>query len=474
MKRSFLVLSLLLLFLWLSSSVKAQEVKITELNRTLFPNNQSCFAARIDRLDRPYIYTANLGEGFSIYNISDEESPQRSYHLEITTFDNQWVTNIVQYGSRLYLSLGDFQGATRPAGIAILDISNIESPNLLGYQLFDEYDKGCSIIRVKDDIAYLGLMEHGVLVVDIENPEDMTEIKHIDLDINFPEPPGLFSKPHARGMDVSGDYLLVCHDAGGLRTIDISTPADAQEVGKYVNTGFSEFSAVVYNNIVVAGEVAYVSLDYCGVEVIDISDPENIKNISIYNPNDCTGTNWVGSPSHTNEILVSPTINTLFVSAGDSEIWSFDISNPFTLLPSGSLAEVGDSSVTWGMDQFGKYAVGAFINVKQVYIPGITPFYADWGGWRLYEVDRTSSTATSSGVDLSVSPNPANDFISIKGLITSNFLWVIYNIYGEQVKQGKESSVGLPISLDGLSNGHYIIHIANGEQVTVIRFLLIP
>ena len=439
-----------------SSLLIGQGISFEERSKIENPNSNSCYSSQIDRLNRPYLYTANLGQGLKIYDIEDEENPIQRGGFEISAFEGQWVSNVIQYGTKLYLSLGDFQGATRPAGIAIIDVSEPASPLLDGYQFFTAFDKGCAITRVKDDVAYLGLMDHGVLAVDISNPSNITEIKHITFDDDFPEPPGLFTKPHARGMDIYEDFLFVCYDAGGLRVVDISQPELAAEKHMYVNEELDAVSNVVYNNIDIENGKGYIALDYCGVEVVDLSDPLDIKFENLYNPNDCNGTNWVGSPSHTNEIIHDG--HHLFVSAGDSEIWSFDTSDDLKL--NGSYSMVLDSSVTWGLDVHNGHAVGNFINVAPVYLPGLTPYYSNWGGWRLYSIRNLTSIEDFDQADKDlVFPNPTDHYITLQTEDVAS--WSIYNTFGTLLSKGQPST--RTIDLSSYPQGIYLLNI-RGEN----------
>ena len=63
-------------FLGNSILLNAQEVHFIEQSRTENSNGISCYASNIDRLNKPYVYTANLQQGLKIYKIENPASPE--------------------------------------------------------------------------------------------------------------------------------------------------------------------------------------------------------------------------------------------------------------------------------------------------------------------------------------------------------------------------------------------------------------
>jgi hypothetical protein len=76
------------------------------------------------------------------------------------------------------------------------------------------------------------------------------------------------------------------HGAGGLRVIDVSNKRRPREIGRYINQALPG-KPQAYNNVILEGSRAYVALDYCGLEILDISDPKNIRQLGWWNPWEC-------------------------------------------------------------------------------------------------------------------------------------------------------------------------------------------
>ncbi len=86
------------------------------------------------------------------------------------------------------------------------------------------------------------------------------------------------------------------------------------------------------------------------------------------------------------------------------------------------------------------------------------------GNTVLKEVQITPSTL-SVPADLWISPNPANDFITIHNLDASQYLFVIYNSIGKIVNKGVLDEVQNQLHISNLSSGLYFLEI-NGNDIT--------
>src|SRR5690606_25753748 len=106
--------------------------------------------------------------------------------------------------------------------------------------------------------------------------------------------------PNARGVEIVGDILYLAFDAGGVRTIDISDPAAPVQIGQYVNPAQPPLTPPAYNNIIIRSGLAYVTIDYCDLEILDINAPANMEQVHWSNPWNCLGLSWYGSDGHTN------------------------------------------------------------------------------------------------------------------------------------------------------------------------------
>jgi hypothetical protein len=251
-------------------------------------------------------------------------------------------------------------------------------------------------------------MDAGVIILNVSDVADIQFVSHIHPDPNFPDVPGLFSAPNARGLfKLSDETLLVANDHGGLRWIDISNIEAPVETGKYMNADLYDVAAPAYNNIAVKDHYAYVPVDYCGLDVIDVSDSD-MENVYWFNPWECSLTNWVGRPGHTNEAVIKDDL--LFISGADSEVLAFDISTPATPVLVGQYAFPFDSVVTWSVDVNANFVSLALVNNS---IAGF-PYYSNVGGIALLQYDVVTAVSDlHETLNIRFFPNPVKENLNI-------------------------------------------------------------
>lgn len=383
-----------------------------------FPDHFSAttYSSKIDRLGRPYLYMACKDTGLMVLDISDPSTPIVVHRHPPSEFEDLDVMNVEQVDDLLYVCLGNFQGGGQSAGLAILDVSDPATPVVLDvWNGGTTYVQGSAIVRITGDRAYLGAMEDGLIVLDVDDPSQIGFVSAYQPD---PTWPGIASyAPNARGMAIADDLLLLAYDAGGLRAIDISTPSAPSEIGRYLNPDIPILTNPAYNNVVVIGERAYCTIDYCGIEVVDISDPANMAQVAWLNPWNCIGFSWFGSDGHTNEIVSSMGDSLLFVSGGDSEILAYDITNADLPVLKGGWILPNDTAATWGVDVHGDLAVGNFINNHG--LPA-QPYDSKYGGVVIFEWTPEFSTqvpqpACFGPAAIGVWPNPSTGVFNAGG-----------------------------------------------------------
>ena len=158
------------------------------------------YTSALDDNEQPYVYTAANELGLIIFNVENLEDPVPVDTFPRSLFQNLVVTNFTQVGDYLYLPLGGFQGVSFPPGMAIIDVSNPAAAQLRSMWISDVYGNGAAIVVGDENFAYIGAMEDGVLIMDVSDKDNISYINTVELDLNWPEEPGLFSVPHARGM----------------------------------------------------------------------------------------------------------------------------------------------------------------------------------------------------------------------------------------------------------------------------------
>lgn len=286
----------------------------------------STYSSLFDRNGHPYLYSASLGLGLIVYDISDVSTPTPVDTLEPNQFNGLNVNNVYQDGNYLYLALGGFQGIPQKAGMAILDISNPSNISIIATWDSIAYKQGCATVRTDERYAYLGAMEDGIIILDISDKNNPKFVSQFQPDPSFP---GVANyPPNARGMEIRDHILYLAYDAGGLRLIDISDKQHPSQIAQYVNTSLISKALPAYNNLRIVGDYAFIAVDFCGLEVVDISNPSNLRSVDWYNPWNCNGFSWFGSPGHANELITANQDSILFLSGADSEVLALDISNP--------------------------------------------------------------------------------------------------------------------------------------------------
>ena len=269
-----------------------------------------------DRLGRPFFYVASKEGGLRIYSLSSPNQPELQAEITVSELQGQEVMNLHQNGSFLYLALGNFFGGANPPGIAIIDVTDPENAFIRDVWVSETPGRGCAFVTTSGNYAYLGAMSRGLIILNIENKDDIVWVSELVPDIHFPvENPNSVQLPNARGMAVRGDTVWLCYDAGGLRLIDVADKQHPTEAGRYINQD-ALGKQQAYNNIILENENAYIAIDYCGLEVLDISNPAEIQQKAWWNPWDCQSPNnaWINSPGHSNQIELDTARHLLFLS----------------------------------------------------------------------------------------------------------------------------------------------------------------
>lgn len=428
----------------------------------------SAYTAHFDDLDRPYMYSACLDLGLVVFQYDTTGIIDPVDTILPAAFSGLKPTNVFQKDNLLFVSLGNFTGLfPQKAGMAILNTDDPENVLLISQWDSTIFNQGCAIVIVHDNYAFLGAMEKGIIALDISDPLNPFFIDSLLPDPDFPDMPGLFSTPNARGMAMYGDdYLMLCYDHGGLRKIDVSNPYDLHETGKYMNWDLYLNAAPAYNNIVVKNNIAYVTVDYCGMDVIRL-DTDTMTNVMWYNPWDCNFDNWDGNAGHTNGIVLSEDEKFVFLSGGDSEVLTFNITEPDAPVFYGQYAFPYDSTVDWSLDVNENFVSLALVDNS---IFG-TPYYSDKGGVQLLWWDAVYPTSLPDIVkeDMQIFPNPATQFLYIQtGEINSYFYFEIMDTGGRIMSAGYQLQ-HQPVETENLPAGIYCVKIITDKQVATVK-----
>lgn len=297
-------------------------------------------------------------------------------HIDKKRLANLDPTHLLIDGNRLYVALGNFFNPRgSKAGLASIDVSDPGKPVVEGIWTSPEKGRGASGLAIRGTTLAMGLMSKGVALFDVRDPSTPRLLSTYLPDLNYPKKnPREPSVPNARGLAFASDRLCVAFDAGGLRVLDCRAPAMPVEIGRYVQPKMLK-KQQAYNNVVIDGNLAYLAVDYAGVEILDVSNPAEMKEVAWWNPwRADQGTNmWFNSPGHTNQLALDRETKRLYVSAGASDLAVLDVSDPGRPRQRGSYGSPRDSLGTWGLELVGD-------RLYLAYIGTLVPFKGTWPG----------------------------------------------------------------------------------------------
>jgi hypothetical protein len=337
-----------------------------------------------DVLSRPYLYVAQKEGGVLVLHTPAGASPAEAARVPVSAFGGLNAMTLVQQGSRLFVGLGDFFAAQGSrTGLAVVDVADPERPSVSALWVSSDVVTGTTALLVDGSYAYLAAKKNGVLIFDVSQPDTTRLIGSILPDVHFPKPnPSSTEHPNARGFALVGNTLFLANDAGGLRVIDVSNRAQPREVAKYINSALPP-KPQAYNAVLVNGTTAYVTLDYCGLEILDVSDPQDIEQIGWWNPWGCdAATNvWFNSAGHTNQIALDVQRRLVYMSAGASELVVVDVANPAQPVLHAQYEVEGGDQAAWGIEV-------TPTETYLAYITALIPYRGTWAGVRAVTTPR--------------------------------------------------------------------------------------
>jgi hypothetical protein len=223
-----------------------------------------------------------------------------------------------------------------------------------------------------------------------------------------------------------------------------------------------------YNNIALNGNIAYLAVDYCGMEIVDISNVNNINELSWWNPYNCQNPSntWLNSPGHMNQLVYVPSDNAVFLSAGGSQMRVINVANPTLPDSCNGYGLAATQQGTWGIDVYN----------KKIYLANVTaffPFFSTWAGIKILDWPSTLSIneKSKSTENISVQPNPFTTETEIRFELkqASSVSIVITDVTGRTIKTLTENNLnpgeqifkwnGKTNSGENSSNGMYFVTI---------------
>lgn len=362
-----------------------------------------------DALGRDYLYVANKESGLTIWSLTG--MPMQVHQVPVSDFDSLQVMNVSQSGNYLYLAIGNLHGSdTQPGGIAIVDVSNPLTAFVTDYWVDTLSTLGAAIVQTEGNYAYLGGLDRGLSILDISNKSDIVFKSRFSPSTSFPPMspfvPGRFN---ARGLAVRDGIVYLCFDGGGLRIVNATDPMAPFETGRH-SLPLPDTTYRFYNNIVLQDSLAYIAVDHCGMEIVNIADTSNLTLVGWWNPWGCgpDDASWVNSPGYANEISLDNTCHRVFLSTGRNDLMVVDVSNPAAPDSCDSWGNRTDLYATWGMSATPEH-------VYLGYICSAIPFFSLWSGIRILNIGDVCAVGRDEPLmrEWKLSPNPTTGSVML-------------------------------------------------------------
>jgi len=421
---------------------------------------QMTMTMKPDITGRPFLYVAQKEAGLCIYDITSISSPALIQTIPIDSLDSLHVMNLSQEGNYLYLALGNHFSNSQSPGMAIIDVSNPAVAFVKSVWKSSATDGGAGIVKTENNYAYLGAMTHGLMILDISDKTNIQLVSQFMPDLSYPTGNPDTAKYNARGMAVKNDIVYLCFDAGGIRIINTQNKLNPVETGRFSNPVLNNLPRA-YNNIVLDDTLAYVTVDYCGMEVLNLADTSNIRLVSWWNPWDCQSNslNWFSSPGHANELEYNKNCKQLFIASGKSDLHVVDVTNPLQPDSCNFYGGVSNGMGTWGV---GLYHEKIFLS----YVCAIIPFSSNWTGVKIltYTPCLTGVKDSYPDEDILLYPSPASDEVRIENKSAAATKIEIYNALGKLCCQ---SDAGKPVSIINIKHlppGVYFVFLEGSKR----------
>lgn len=181
--------------------------------------------------------------------------------------------NIFIDQDRLYATSNKTDSSFNP--MTVLSLENPEKPKLLGHLDAKPYSfRNVHDVYVRNDTAYCSNEGAGLFIFDYTNPENPVLINAIR---SYPQQ----GYNHSSWLSESGDFLVFADETHGLplKAFDASNLANIKLLSTF---GSSVQEGAVAHNPFIKDGLAYVSYYHEGLQVFDLTNPENPEQLASY------------------------------------------------------------------------------------------------------------------------------------------------------------------------------------------------
>lgn len=414
-------------------------------------------------------YIANSYNGLRIVDVSNPAQPQ-----EVGSFAKPgYPLAFSLYGNLAYLLGGN--------GLEIFDVSDVESPQLLGYS-----GPGLNgrTVAVNDGYAYAGASYEGLRVFDVSNPESPRFVATLDT--------GVFITDIVTNGNYAYSTSTSSGDLNGLNIFNISDPESPRFVVNWNDSTNGSWCIAIREDLIFLTTFRTI---VPGLFIIDVEDPANPTKISFTPIIDGTATN---------DIVVVDDYAYLL----GSELCVFDVSTPESPHEIGRFGQGGmslsieDGYAFIAVDQHGfhvinisnptnMHEVGFYDSNGQVWsvaARGSTAYIVSLSQeFGIYDCSAAMSAIERVGNEVPDAfelfanyPNPFNATTELRYSVpnTSKVTLSIHDTEGREVKRLLDFSqhpgtYRLSFNAEGLPAGAYIARLAAGEFSASQKLLLL-
>ncbi len=229
-----------------------------------------------------YAYIAAAGAGLLIADISDPRSP-----VEIGSLDTSgYAYGVAVAGNIAYVADGW-------EGLKIVNVADPAHPYQVGSYKTPGWAFG---LALSGAAAYVADAFGGLRVINVADAARPFEVLRHEA-----------TGTHAVSVAVTGSVALVADRNWGLRVVSLALPAPqpgmlgaiayAASLLRVLTSGLPQvgfYRAVAYaDGITVAGNYAYISAGHAGFHIVEVSDPENPRQVGVYDTDDTFATSAV-------------------------------------------------------------------------------------------------------------------------------------------------------------------------------------
>jgi hypothetical protein len=168
-----------------------------------------------------------------------------------------------------------------------------------------------------------------------------------------------------------------------------------------------------------------------------------------------TQTNWMFSGD--------PVTGNGWIDNSGNNTRSLGSTNSFTFLP--KMVYTFDVALVFANDSSPNFSS---VNLLKQYMQQVKTFYQT--NSQICTPGLTSIAENNSTNAISVSPNPANESVTIQG-ISSGEHYTIFNSFGQIVLEGKSTGINTQIDISSFSNGLYFIQIEGKSSDSKLKFI---